>query len=103
MSEAVKVDIRVVSATHQDIPARRADGRFRQDLYARLAGFEMVLPALRDRLEDLGTLIAAILPRVEAKPERITLHRSAARALFRYPWPLNIRESSSRRYPPPSP
>src|SRR5262249_36883348 len=48
--------------------------------------------ALRDRLEDLGTLIAAILPRVEPKPERITLHRSAARALFRYPWPLNIRE-----------
>ena len=91
-NEAIKVDIRVVSATHQDIPARRADGRFRSDLYARLAGFEMVLPALRDRLEDLGTLIAAILPRVEAKPERIRLHRSAARALFRYPWPLNIRE-----------
>ncbi len=91
-NEAIKVDIRVVSATHQDIPARLADGRFRQDLYARLAGFEMVLPALRDRVEDLGTLIAAILPRVEPKPERITLHRSAARALFRYPWPLNIRE-----------
>jgi DNA-binding NtrC family response regulator len=91
-STAVKVDIRVIAATNQDIPARLADGRFRQDLYARLAGFEMVLPALRDRLEDLGTLIAAILPRVAPEPERITLDRFAARALFRYAWPLNIRE-----------
>jgi DNA-binding NtrC family response regulator len=91
-SDAIKVDIRIISATHQDIPARIADNRFRQDLYARLAGFEMVLPALRDRREDLGTLIAAILPRLTAQPERITLHRSAARALLRYAWPLNIRE-----------
>jgi DNA-binding NtrC family response regulator len=91
-SDALKVDIRIVSATHQDIPARIADNRFRQDLYARLAGFEMVLPALRDRREDLGTLIAAILPRLTPQPERITLHRSAARALLRYSWPLNIRE-----------
>ena len=91
-NDAVKVDIRIVAATHQDIPARIADGRFRQDLYARLSGFEMVLPPLRERREDLGTLIAAILPRVTPNPERITLHRSAARALFRYAWPLNVRE-----------
>jgi transcriptional regulator with PAS, ATPase and Fis domain len=90
--DAVKVDIRVVAATHQDLPARIASGRFRQDLYARLTGFEMVLPALRDRREDLGTLIAAILPRVAPAPERITLHRSAARALVHHAWPLNIRE-----------
>jgi len=91
-SNGVKVDIRVIAATHQDIPARIADGRFRRDLYARLAGFEMVLPALRDRREDIGTLIAAILSRVAPAPERITLHRTAARALVRYTWPLNIRE-----------
>ena len=91
-SDALRVDIRVVAATHQDIPARIAVGRFRQDLYARLAGFEMVLPALRDRREDLGTLIAAILPRMTPHPERITLHRPAARALLRYAWPLNVRE-----------
>jgi transcriptional regulator of acetoin/glycerol metabolism len=91
-SDAVRVDIRVVAATHQDIPARIVAGRFRQDLYARLAGFEMSLPPLRDRREDLGSLIAAILPRVTSKPGRITLHRSAARALLRYPWPLNVRE-----------
>jgi hypothetical protein len=91
-SDTVKVDIRIVAATHQDIPARIAEGRFRQDLYARLAGFEMALPALRDRREDLGTLIASLLPRVAPQPERITLQRAAARALVRYAWPLNIRE-----------
>ena len=91
-SDPIKVDIRIVAATHQDIPARIIDGRFRQDLYARLAGFEMRLPPLRERREDLGSLIAAILPRVTPQPHRITLHRAAARALLRYPWPLNVRE-----------
>jgi transcriptional regulator with GAF, ATPase, and Fis domain len=50
------------------------------------------LPPLRDRREDLGCLIAAILPRIAPQPHRITLHRSAARLLLRYGWPLNIRE-----------
>ena len=101
-NEAGKVDIRVVAATHQDIPTRRIDGRFRQDLKARLAGSEVALPALRDRLEDLGTLIAAILPRVAPEPERIALDRFAARALFRYAWP-STSASSSERYASPSP
>jgi transcriptional regulator of acetoin/glycerol metabolism len=91
-SDAVKVDVRVVAATHQDLLARIADGRFRQDLYARLSGFEVTLPPLRDRREDLGSLIAAILPRVAPNPTRVTLHRAAARLLLRYGWPLNIRE-----------
>jgi DNA-binding NtrC family response regulator len=91
-NDAVKVDVRIVAATHQDLVARIADGRFREDLYARLSGFEVTLPPLRDRREDLGTLIAAILPRLVSHPERITLHRSAARLLLRYGWPLNIRE-----------
>jgi DNA-binding NtrC family response regulator len=91
-NEAVKVDVRVVAATHQDLQARISDGRFRQDLYARLSGFEASLPPLRERREDLGTLIATILPRVAQHPERITLHRSSARLLLRYGWPLNIRE-----------
>jgi transcriptional regulator with PAS, ATPase and Fis domain len=91
-SDAIKVDLRVVAATHQDIPARIVDGRFRQDLYARLAGFEIVLPPLRDRREDLGSLVASILPRLTRTPDRFTLHRAAARALIRYGWPLNVRE-----------
>jgi DNA-binding NtrC family response regulator len=91
-SNTVQVDLRIIAATHQDLRSRIADGRFRQDLYARLSGFEVSLLPLRDRREDLGILIAAILPRVTPQPERITLHRSAARLLLRYGWPLNIRE-----------
>jgi DNA-binding NtrC family response regulator len=91
-TEAVKVDVRIVAATHQDLQRRIAAGAFRQDLYGRIAGFEARMPALRDRIEDLGILIAAMLPRVCAHPEQVTLNRAAARALFRYRWPLNIRE-----------
>jgi pSer/pThr/pTyr-binding forkhead associated (FHA) protein len=91
-SEDVKVDVRVLAASHQDLQRRIADGRFRQDLYGRIAGFEITMPALRDRREDLGTLIAGMLPRIAAQPERFTLHRDAACALMRYEWPQNIRE-----------
>jgi transcriptional regulator of acetoin/glycerol metabolism len=91
-TDTVKVDVRVVAATHQDLKQRLVDGRFRSDLYGRIAGFEMFLPALRDRREDLGMLLAAILPTASPDPSRITISKSAARALFRYPWPQNIRE-----------
>ena len=91
-SESAQVDVRIVAATHQDLRRRIADGVFRKDLYGRISGFEVTMPALRERREDLGLLIAAILPRVCAQPELVTLHKPAARALFRYPWPLNIRE-----------
>ena len=91
-TDAVKVDVRVVAATHQDLKQRLVDGRFRSDLYGRIAGFEIFLPPLRDRREDLGMLIAATLSTVCPDPTRITLSKSVARALFRYAWPQNIRE-----------
>jgi DNA-binding NtrC family response regulator len=91
-SEDVKVDVRVVAASHQDLPLRISDGRFRQDLYGRIAGFEITMPPLRERREDIGTLIAMMLPRISPRPEQFTLHRDAACALMRYHWPQNIRE-----------
>ncbi len=94
-SDVITVDVRVVAATHQDLRARIVDGRFRHDLYGRLAGFEAVLMPLRDRRDDLGTIVAALLPRlagVIGDPGSITFHRQAARALFNYPYPLNVRE-----------
>jgi len=90
--EDVKVDVRVVAATHQDLRMRIATGQFRQDLYGRIAGFEVTMPPLRERREDLGMLIAAILPRICPDPEAVTLSHGAARALLAYHWPLNIRE-----------
>jgi transcriptional regulator of acetoin/glycerol metabolism len=88
----IRVDVRVVAATHQDLEARIADGRFRQDLYARLAGYIVSLPPLRARREDIGTLIGIILGRIATEPTGITVQRQAARALLMYPYPLNIRE-----------
>src|SRR5204863_3704002 len=78
--------------THQDVKLRLGDGRFRSDLYGRISGFELTLPPLRDRREDLGLLVASILTRVCPDPSQITLNKAVARSLFRYPWPQNIRE-----------
>ena len=91
-ADALHIDVRVVAATHQDLEARIAEGRFRQDLYARLVGYVVSLPPLRSRREDIGTLIATMLGRLLDDPAAITVQRQAARALLSYPYPLNIRE-----------
>lgn len=91
-SDAMRVDLRVLAATHQDLEARIAEGRFRKDLYARLIGYVVTLPPLRARREDIGTLIATFLGRAGEASASITLHRQAARALMEYAYPLNIRE-----------
>jgi sigma-54 dependent transcriptional regulator, acetoin dehydrogenase operon transcriptional activator AcoR len=92
-TRAVPVDIRVVAATHQDLAARVAGRRFRQDLYGRLRGFTLALPPLRERLEDIGVLVADLLPRVAgARARDLTLSRAAARCLLTHDWPLNVRE-----------
>jgi DNA-binding NtrC family response regulator len=90
-TRAQPVDIRVVSATLQDVDAAVADGRLREDLVARLSGFRLQLPLLYERIEDIGMLIGKLLARFDGG-DKATLTRSAARALIRYEWPLNIRE-----------
>ena len=92
-TEPVSVDVRVLAATHVDLEAAVAGGRFRADLFARISGFTIQLPPLRWRREDLGLLIAALLRKLD--PDRaagITFTCEAARALMRYRWPLNVRE-----------
>src|SRR5262249_30266147 len=86
----LEVDIRLVAATHQPLEQCLPSGRFRRDLYARLRGYEVRLPPLRARLEDLGLLVAAFLERFGASDRKLT--RGAARSLFRHGWPLNVRE-----------
>jgi DNA-binding NtrC family response regulator len=92
-TRAVKVDLRVVSATHQPLDALMERGAFRRDLYARLAGFAYGLPPLRDRRADIGLLLAALLrsPKVKGSDE-LRFKVDAARALLHYDWPLNVRE-----------
>jgi DNA-binding NtrC family response regulator len=88
----IVVDVRVVAATNKPVEQLVAHGRFRRDLYARLCGYVMRLPPLAARLEDLGLLIANLLARLEPDGPPRRLSRTAARALFRHPWPLNVRE-----------
>ncbi len=83
----IAVDVRVVAATHRSLEALVAAGQFRADLLARLAGWTLTLPPLRERLEDLGLLLGKL-----ARGRRMTLTWEAARALVRYGWPLNVRE-----------
>jgi len=89
----VRVDLRLITATHRDLEAMVAAGGFRADLLARLSGFRITLPPLRERREDVGLLIATLLRRlVPGRADRITFSRPAARALVAYGWPLNVRE-----------
>jgi sigma-54 dependent transcriptional regulator, acetoin dehydrogenase operon transcriptional activator AcoR len=87
----IKVDLRVICATHRDLEAQVALGQFRADLYARLSGHSFSIPPLRERREDLGLLTAAILHRT-APDHAVRFQPEAVRALCRYDWPLNVRE-----------
>jgi transcriptional regulator with PAS, ATPase and Fis domain len=91
----VKVDVRIVAATHQDLERMVREGRFRQDLYYRLRELEILLPPLRERPEDIAMLCGRFLD--EAAEELgyaavPTLAPEAMVELCRAPWPGNIRE-----------
>jgi DNA-binding NtrC family response regulator len=87
----IKVDLRIVTATHRDLDADVATNRFRADLRARLLGVAVELPPLRTRREDLGHLISALLERL-APDRAVAFSADAIAALYAYAWPLNIRE-----------
>jgi DNA-binding NtrC family response regulator len=90
----VKVDVRVLAASNQDLPALIAQGRFRQDLYDRLAVLVIHLPPLRERGEDILLLAHYFLKQKAEKYQRpVTgLTSGGARRLLDYPWPGNVRE-----------
>lgn len=83
----VEVDVRVIAATHQSLDSLVERGAFREDLYARLAGFVLDLPALAERREEILPLFRLFLGEL-AKP----LTTEAAEALLVHDWPQNIRE-----------
>ena len=89
--QPVRVDLRVVAATHRDLEGLVEAGTFRRDLFARLTGLEVELPPLRERRGDLGLLVPALLRRAGA-PAGLQFSREAMRALFRWEWPHNVRE-----------
>jgi two-component system response regulator HydG len=89
-----KVDVRIIAATNRELEKMVREGRFRDDLYYRLNVFPVVLPPLRERLEDLPALADLFLKKYGEKNRRraISLAPEALQALRQYPWPGNIRE-----------
>jgi len=88
-----KVDVRLLSATHKDLAAEVAAGRFRQDLYYRLNVIELRVPPLRQRREDIPLLTATILKRLtQSGGKTIKLSPEAQAKLQNYRFPGNVRE-----------
>ncbi len=94
---AAPVDARIVAATNQDLEAAIRQGRFRQDLYFRLAGVTLRLPPLRERREDIALLVERFWQELQRKYRRTgpALHRQALLALEQAPWPGNVRQLRS--------
>jgi transcriptional regulator with PAS, ATPase and Fis domain len=90
----VPVDIRIVAATNSDLHRRMEDGRFRRDLYFRVAGFALRVPPLRERSEDVPALVERFLRAFAAESGKAVhgITVKALRALVEYPWPGNVRE-----------
>ena len=88
------VDVRIISATHQNLADCVESGKFRHDLYYRLNVIELRMPALRDMREDIPAIASAVLDKlaVQAKVTRPALEEDAMQALAQYDFPGNVRE-----------
>ncbi len=93
-TEEVRVDVRVIAATNQDLQAYVRDKKFREDLYYRLSVFELQLPPLRKRGSDIGRLIDFFLSHFRDQHGRpqLELSDSARQQLLTYSWPGNVRQ-----------
>src|SRR5215208_2895200 len=94
-SRAVKVDVRAVAATNRDLGELVAQGRFREDLYYRLAVFPIALPPLRERRADIPLLVEHALSILRTRREggdRLVCSPLAMRLLRNYDWPGNVRQ-----------
>jgi len=89
--EPLRADFRLVAATHRDLKQMVADGTFRRDLYYRISTFPILLPPLRERMEDLPLLVETLLKRF-GHGHKLTIHPAALLCLSRYDFPGNIRE-----------
>ncbi|MBN1782892.1 sigma-54-dependent Fis family transcriptional regulator [bacterium] len=92
--ETLQVDVRIIAATHRNLPDEVRNGRFREDLYYRLHILPVTLPPLRQRKEDIPLLASYFLGKMTAErglPET-SLTKEASRILMDYSWPGNVRE-----------
>jgi DNA-binding NtrC family response regulator len=92
-SRSIRVDVRVVAATNRDLQAEVASGRFREDLYYRLAAVTLRVPPLRERVDDIEPLARHFLRTLPVRERRVhDISPQALAALRAYPWPGNVRE-----------
>lgn len=91
-NETMRVDVRVIAATHQPLEQRSEEKAFRLDLYHRLAVFPVEVPALRDRLDDLPALVEFFLDAMGKEMPRKGISAAAMEVLRGYGWPGNVRE-----------
>ncbi|MEA2325358.1 MAG: two-component system, NtrC family, response regulator AtoC [Thermoanaerobaculia bacterium] len=90
-----RVDVRLIAATHRDIKKLVADGQFREDLYYRLAGYEIAVPPLRDRVSDIPLLVDHFKRRIAAEMKKESVagpSQSVLDVIAAHPWPGNVRE-----------
>ena len=92
-TNTIKVDVRVVAATHRDLEAEVEAGRFREDLYYRLNVMPLFLPPLRERMEDIPDIARFLVEKIAKKQGRtLSLSDAALRVLMHHGWPGNVRE-----------
>lgn len=93
-NEPRKVDVRLVSATNRDLDALMADKTFREDLYFRIKGVTIRVPALRERREDIPLLVYAFVKQISEKYGKPIdgVSPAAQQALMNFPWPGNVRQ-----------
>jgi two-component system NtrC family response regulator len=93
-SAPIKVDVRIIAATHRDLSAMVEDGTFREDLYYRLAVVPLKVPPLRERREDIPGLVDALLQRIRERHSlpQVRLSPTVQQRLISYPWPGNVRQ-----------
>jgi putative PEP-CTERM system response regulator len=91
-NESIRVDVRLVAATHQDLEAKSREATFREDLYYRLKVVTLRLPALRDRVGDIPLLVGHFLRKHETKDSPKCVSPRVMEMLRDYSWPGNVRE-----------
>jgi len=93
-SRTIQVDVRVITATNRDLPVMVKDGRFREDLFYRLNVVPIVMPPLRERIEDIPALVWHFLGEMAERMGRNVegVHAGTMKMLQRYSWPGNVRE-----------
>ena len=93
-TKSIKVDVRVVAATNADLEKNIKDNKFREDLYYRLQVIQIIMPPLRQRLEDIPLLVSQFLQKFNAENGATVMSFSpeAIMHLLSYPWPGNVRE-----------